>query len=32
VREVMEIDDPWVQSYFSVRRMVNKEGEVTHGV
>ena len=32
VREVMEMDDPWVQSYFSVRRMVNSEGEVTHGV
>jgi phospholipid/cholesterol/gamma-HCH transport system ATP-binding protein len=32
VREVMAVDDPWVQSYFSVRRMVNKEGEVTHGV
>jgi phospholipid/cholesterol/gamma-HCH transport system ATP-binding protein len=32
VREVMEVDDPWVQSYFSVRRMVNTEGEVTHGV
>jgi len=32
VREVMELDDPWVQSYFSVRRMVNREGEVTHGV
>jgi phospholipid/cholesterol/gamma-HCH transport system ATP-binding protein len=32
VREVMALDDPWVQSYFSVRRMVNQEGEVTHGV
>jgi len=32
VREVMELDDPWVQSYFSVRRMINKEGEVANGV
>jgi phospholipid/cholesterol/gamma-HCH transport system ATP-binding protein len=32
VREVMELDDPWVQEYFSVRRMVNQEGEVTNGV
>jgi phospholipid/cholesterol/gamma-HCH transport system ATP-binding protein len=32
VREVMALDDPWVQSYFSVRRMINDEGEVTNGV
>jgi phospholipid/cholesterol/gamma-HCH transport system ATP-binding protein len=31
VREVMALDDPWVQSYFSVRRMINDEGEVTNG-
>jgi phospholipid/cholesterol/gamma-HCH transport system ATP-binding protein len=31
VREVMALDDPWVQSYFSVRRMINDEGEVTDG-
>ena len=32
VHEVMELDDPWVQSYFSVRRMINGKGEVTNGV
>ena len=32
VREVMALDDPWVREYFSVRRMVNQEGEVTNGV
>jgi len=32
VRAVMALDDPWVQSYFSVRRMINDEGEVTNGV
>jgi phospholipid/cholesterol/gamma-HCH transport system ATP-binding protein len=32
VREVMAIDDDWVQSYFSVRRMINTEGEVEDGV
>jgi phospholipid/cholesterol/gamma-HCH transport system ATP-binding protein len=32
VREVMAIDDDWVQSYFSVRRMINTEGEVADGV
>ena len=32
VREVMAIDDAWVQSYFSVRRMINTEGEVEDGV
>ena len=32
VREVMAIDDAWVQSYFSVRRMINTEGEVADGV
>jgi phospholipid/cholesterol/gamma-HCH transport system ATP-binding protein len=32
VREVMALDDPWVQSYFSVRRMINDEGEVANGV
>jgi len=30
--EVMALDDEWVQSYFSVRRMVDKEGEVANGV
>jgi len=32
VREVMAIEDDWVQSYFSVRRMINTEGEVADGV
>jgi phospholipid/cholesterol/gamma-HCH transport system ATP-binding protein len=32
VREVMAIDDEWVQSYFSVRRMIDTEGEVADGV
>jgi phospholipid/cholesterol/gamma-HCH transport system ATP-binding protein len=32
VREVMAIDDDWVQSYFSVRRMINTDGEVEDGV
>jgi phospholipid/cholesterol/gamma-HCH transport system ATP-binding protein len=32
VREVMAIDDDWVQSYFSVRRMITTEGEVEDGV
>lgn len=32
VREVMALDDPWVREYFSVRRMVNQEGEVKNGV
>ena len=32
VREVMAIDDAWVQAYFSVRRMINTEGEVADGV
>ena len=32
VREVMAIDDDWMQSYFSVRRMINTEGEVADGV
>ncbi|HTO48421.1 MAG TPA: ATP-binding cassette domain-containing protein [Burkholderiales bacterium] len=31
VREVMAVDDGWVQSYFSVRRMINEEGEVEDG-
>jgi phospholipid/cholesterol/gamma-HCH transport system ATP-binding protein len=32
VREVMAIDDEWVQSYFSVRRMIDTEGEIENGV
>jgi phospholipid/cholesterol/gamma-HCH transport system ATP-binding protein len=32
VREVMAVDDDWVQSYFSVRRMINTDGEVEDGV
>jgi phospholipid/cholesterol/gamma-HCH transport system ATP-binding protein len=32
VQEAMKLDDPWVQSYFSVRRMINDEGEVTDGI
>jgi phospholipid/cholesterol/gamma-HCH transport system ATP-binding protein len=32
VREVIAIDDDWVQSYFSVRRMINTDGEVEDGV
>jgi phospholipid/cholesterol/gamma-HCH transport system ATP-binding protein len=32
VQEVMQIDDEWVQSYFSVRRMINPEGEVEDGI
>jgi phospholipid/cholesterol/gamma-HCH transport system ATP-binding protein len=32
VRTVMALDDPWVQSYFSVRRTVNENGEVTNGI
>ena len=32
VREVMAIDDEWVQSYFSVRRMIDKDGGVADGV
>jgi phospholipid/cholesterol/gamma-HCH transport system ATP-binding protein len=32
VREVMAVDDDWVQSYFSVRRMINPDGEVEDGV
>jgi phospholipid/cholesterol/gamma-HCH transport system ATP-binding protein len=31
VREVMAVDDEWVQSYFSVRRMINEEGEIEDG-
>jgi len=32
VREVMAVDDDWVQSYFSVRRRINTDGEVEDGV
>jgi phospholipid/cholesterol/gamma-HCH transport system ATP-binding protein len=32
VRDVMELDDPWVRSYFAVRRLINDEGEVMNGV
>ena len=30
--EVMALDDEWVQSYFSVRRMIGAEGEVVNGI